>query len=162
MASAIGRSWTSDQGRRTVVAEQDGRVSIQTGDSSRYQILPTRDLEREILLDEERAIYASKRDAASALASKAKQQRSADRIDDAGFTAGMSGVTRQRALQVLAAQQGFDGVLRTRKEAIREMIARGYRVVGTGKNRRFTSPDGGFYTQADLTKTGMDFAAYLG
>ena len=73
----------------------------------------------------------------------------------------MSSVARQRALTVLDAKQRFDGNPRRRKDAIREFVAQGRQVVGSGKNRRLEAPDGRYLREADITKTGMDYAAFL-
>ena len=159
--ATIGRSWESPQGRRVVVAEEGDRVAIKTGDSTRYELLPKRELDREIVLDEDRAASARKRAGAKEAASALEERQATERADDSGFTASMSDVSRQRALTVLNTRQGFNGVLRQRKEALRDMVTSGYRVEGTGKDRRLTSPDGRFLTVGDITKTGMDFADHL-
>lgn len=161
MATTIGRSWESPQGRRVVVAEEGDRVAIKTGDSTFYELLPKRELDRVILIDEDHAAGVRKRASAKEAASALEARLATERADDSGFTAGMSAVSRQRALTVLNTLQGFDGVFRKRKDEIRDMIARGYRVVGSGKNRRLTSPDGSFFIVSDITKTGMDFADHL-
>ncbi len=158
----IGRSWESPHGRRVIVAEQGDRVAIKTGDSPFHELLPRHALEPEIARDEANADRARQRAISKDAAGATKARQAIERVDDSGFTAGMSDVTRQRALTVLDTRQWFNGVLRQRKEAIRDMVARGYRVVGVGKNRRLTSPDGGFLTVIDITKTGMDFADHLG
>jgi hypothetical protein len=161
-STTIGRSWESPLGRRTVVAEEGGRLAIKTEGAPFNEILPRHEFESQIVRDEANAVSARKRASAKTVASASEAKEAANRADDSGFTVGMSDVARQRALTVLNTRQGFNGVLRQRKEAIRDMIARGYRVVGAGKNRRLTSPDGSFLTVSDITKTGMDFADHLG
>lgn len=159
--SSVGRSWNSPDGVRRVVAEQSGRLVIKTEGQPFSELLAPSDLEAQVRRDEANAISRRGRETAKAAAGAAETARVAERTDDDGFTAGMSSVARQRALTVLDTKQGFTGIIRRRKDAIREMVAQGRRVVGSGKNRRLEAPDGSYYTESDITKTGMDYAAFL-
>jgi uncharacterized protein (DUF4415 family) len=159
--SPVGRSWNSPDGLRRVVAEQGGRLFIETEGRRSHELLAPSELEAEIRRDEANAISRRGRETAKAAAEAAETARAVERTDDDGFTAAMSSVARQRALTVLDAKQRFDGNLRRRKDVIREFVAQGRQVVGSGKNRRLEAPDGRFYTEADITKTGMDYAAFL-
>lgn len=159
--SSVGRSWNSPDGQRRVVAEQGGRLFIETEGRRSHELLAPGELETEIRRDEANAISRRGREAAKAAAEAAETARAAERTDDDGFTAAMSSVARQRALTVLDAKQRFDGNPRRRKDAIREFVAQGRQVVGSGKNRRLEAPDGRYLREVDITKTGMDYAAFL-
>ena len=79
-----------------------------------------------------------------------------------GFTAGMSPMQRARANAALDKLIRFNGKPETRRSWIEREVKLGATVVERPRwGRVLQDPRGSFMEQAQLTKTGMDYADYL-
>lgn len=79
-----------------------------------------------------------------------------------GFDVGMPPMRRAKALASLTSPVRFAGKITTRRDAIRERVQEGWVVAPHDRDgARFIGPDGRFYTQRDITKFAIDYAAYL-
>lgn len=67
-----------------------------------------------------------------------------------------------RIEKTLSVINGFNGVYKTRKQAMQDLIAAGYRVIEKNGKRRLQAPNGSFFAEADITKTAMDYAKKIG
>lgn len=79
-----------------------------------------------------------------------------------GFDVGMPPMRRAKALAALTSPVRFAGKVTTRRDAIRERVQAGWVVTTHDRDvGRFVGPDGTFYTQRDITKFAIDYAAHL-
>lgn len=167
-SSPVGREWDSIQGRRKVVAVQSmgGRevALVQTGDRRvGHEIIALDSLEKEI--DFETRQYQSKQKgrakAQAHQAAQAQAHHAATSLD--GFEDTLTPKMRGVAVRALT-KKGItsDGVFyKSIRDLIRARVKDGWKVKGSGPSRRFTGPDGAYLVQKNLTKIGMDYAAYL-
>lgn len=78
------------------------------------------------------------------------------------FSMNMVPPVRARAIKTLCMLVYFDGVCKRRADKIAELVNEGRKVeFSRSGERRLIHPDGRFFNEKDLTKTGMDFAEYL-
>ncbi len=85
----------------------------------------------------------------------------AEAEDTDGYADQFSPLKRARIVKTLLKQQGINGVVDSRRNHLRRLIAEGRRVVTVKGERILRSADGSFLTERDVTKTGMDYAEYL-
>ena len=166
--TVVGREWDSAQGRRKVLAVQSlgGRevAVVQTGDQRiGHLIIPVADLEKEI--DFETRQYQSKQKNQATVkahqAAQAQAHHTATSLD--GFEDTLTPKKRGVAVRALT-KKGItsEGQLyRSIRDLVRARVKDGWMVKGSGPSRRFTGPDGAFLIQKDITKIGMDYAAYF-
>ena len=78
-----------------------------------------------------------------------------------GFEKSLSFPLAAKAIKGMNTQHMINGVPQTRKEYVEKAVAEGA-VVGTKMGQRaIVFPDGSFMLQKDITKTAVDYAAYL-
>lgn len=152
----VGTTWDSVAGPRRVVGVggRPGapRVLIQTGDSPMLALLPPDELEREIRLDTSRLPRVTR-----------GTTPTAPLFDDLGFTSQYTPRLAARKAATLSQSVMRDGRLWVLGELIKHLVSNGSVVVeGPGGRRRLVSPEGTFLDERQTTKTGMDFADYLG
>ena len=164
-ASPPAITWQSVEGQRTVVQafERNGvpYYGIATEGSRSMVLLPASELELERTFDEKN--YAQRQASKARSAAQAELEKSLKERhqDTRGFTDGMSDMQRGKVLDNLLRPISSDGVLFTRKGLVEQRVAAGWRVQPSKTGRRFVGPDGSFLTERDLTKTALDYAAYL-
>lgn len=158
----VGRIWASPQGRRKV--EQEGErggvlyYAVSTEGVAGLQLLPASDLEEEIHRDE--ANVASRERGRAAAETEVAAET--ERIRWRGFTDSMTPRARARADKALSRQVSVRGEFAPRGEHVETMVKSGYRVRTDPKlGSILESPTGSFFTQKDLTKTGLDYAEFL-
>jgi hypothetical protein len=78
------------------------------------------------------------------------------------FLAGLKPAQAAKAREALERGMGFRGEVHPRAKIIATLLGEGHALSTdkTGK-RRLTSPAGTFFSEADLTKTAMDYAEFL-
>ncbi len=154
----VGYSWDSPEGKRVVVEHGPGdRLLIKT-EGHKFAVLLTPE---QILQDE-------RRDTANLAFQKRQQEKAllehqaallADDVD--GFDAGMAPMARRRVIDALNKLICHGGKAIRRKDLIKGWLAQGAEVRQTKFGRVLQLPNGNFLTQADLTKTAIDYANYL-
>lgn len=74
-----------------------------------------------------------------------------------------STLAKGRVKKTLATTQGFNRIFKPRYEGIERLVAEGRTIViARNGERRLQDPEtGGFFTEKDTTKTGMDFAEFV-
>lgn len=78
-----------------------------------------------------------------------------------GFADGLPDVQQRRIEEILNKPASLNGVVKTRRQHIKDMVNAG-RVVKEVRGERILEADDGFYfDEGAITKTGMDFAEYL-
>jgi len=95
---------------------------------------------------------------AAAAAEKAKQDALND-ID--GFADNLPPMQRQKKIDALNKQVVVQGNLITRKQHVRDMVARGSRVGMTKEGRALLHKSGSYTLEKDLSKTALDYAEHL-
>ena len=82
-----------------------------------------------------------------------------------GFTDTLSPTAKRRAIDVLGKQVGVNGEFAARGDHVVRLVNAGWVVrerLKEGRGvRELIAPDGRFFRESDLTKIGLDFAAYL-
>lgn len=122
------------------------------------QLLPASELEEEIARDEANVASRTRARAAKETESAAEAQR----IRWGGFTDSMTPRGRARADKTLSRQVSVQGNFNSRGSHVEILVSAGYSVVEHPKRGRILeSPTGGFFTERDLTKTGLDYAEFL-
>lgn len=106
-----------------------------------------------------------KRNEADRQAAQAEQIAQSERdnraMDEHGFFGRLTALKRARVLSTLNRTIRVNGTLGTRREIIEYLVCSGYRVVHC-RGRRELTIEGRFLIESDITKTGMDYAEYLG
>lgn len=90
-----------------------------------------------------------------------KAARYALRGDLDQFLAGMSPPMRARADAALTNSIRYGSEPMMKFQAIRKMVEAGGQIRGVNGKPALRTPEGSFYLQSDITKTGMDFAEFL-
>lgn len=173
-AGGIGREWDSPYGRQRLV-----KIDT-TGPSPMYvaQTVGTdtirnyMDIEKTIKEDQRRltpeyaAEVADRKE--TARLTEERNARTAERAKQADaeikqFTdhAGLSDMAAGKARAALTARQKFNGVETSRKEAIEKMVTEGYTIGDWKGERTLVDKEGAFFSQSQITKTGLDYAAWL-
>ncbi|MDD4984319.1 MAG: hypothetical protein PHQ43_00820 [Dehalococcoidales bacterium] len=80
--------------------------------------------------------------------------------DTKGFADRYNEPTRSRVIKILRTSIRLNGVVDSRLNHITKLLAKGYKVVRVSGKRVLQSKSGSYFTEKDITKTGMDFAAY--
>lgn len=168
VVTVVGREWDSIQGRRKVIAVRSmaghDMAIVQTGDGRvGHDLIPVDSLEKEIAFEIKQ--YQSKQKMTIAAKAQADAQAKAHHTITSldGFEDTLTPKMRGVAVRALT-KKGIssEGVYyKSIRDLIRDHVKRGWTVKGTGSSRRFTGPRKGFLSQKDLTKVGMDYAAYL-
>ncbi len=78
-----------------------------------------------------------------------------------GFTDALSPSAKRRAVDVLGKQVSVRGEFAARGDHVVRLVNAGWVVKEGRGGRELIGPDGGFFREGDLTKLGLDFAAYL-
>jgi hypothetical protein len=78
-----------------------------------------------------------------------------------GFTDGMSAMQKEKVLKALNATVNYRGTITTRKAIIREKVAAGFYVEDDDTDGRILTDGDVFQGVKQITKTGLDYAAYL-
>lgn len=161
-ADDVGRAWDAPQGRRRVVQVQDTprgrRLVIATEGSTIHELLPPEELAREIHRDEANAASRRKAHAQTAQAVAAAQPPA----PVVAFAATLSPTAGGKAIAVLQKQRTFNGRAMSCHTYVTNAVAEGARVAHAPDGaRRLMHPDGSFMAEKDLTKTAMDYAAFL-
>ena len=138
------------------------------GDDSSDATIVLRDLERRAKAVWEcwgcgrLLVYAGDGSALLAVYKKEAQMTDEKKADDLrGFTDDMSPITVRKIEIALKMRQGFSGKFMCRHQFIERAVADGAIVEHHKTGRRFILPTDSFYTEHDITKTGMDYAEYL-
>ena len=105
--------------------------------------------------DSERRASEKEKDSAK----KANERQEALNTD--GFADQFKGVKAESIRSTLNKEVSVRGVLAARKKHIKSLVAEGYRVSIANGQRRLSNPDGRFFTEKDLSKTGLDYAEHL-
>lgn len=155
----LGKTWNSTRGIRTVVeVSPDGnKIAIKTEGEPFLQILPTHELEAEIILDGKRMDFNRER---AELQRKQEAEEVERRYTD-GFAEQYSEPQRSRIISTLTRQVSVKNVFRSRRDHGRHLAALDYIVVTSRTGRRVTASDGSFFAEKDLGKTLVDYIAYL-
>lgn len=151
--SLVGTTWRSTRGERRVVGrDSTGKYLVQTGDSTRFQEL--------VDADEIPGIRARDEDN---VRRKESIEEEVEDDDTDGFAEQFTARERGRIRKTLFESQGFSGKISIRRDAIRRLVGEGWRVESTSKfGRVLQDPTGqSLYTERDITKTAVDYAAYL-
>lgn len=163
--SMIGSKWSSLQGEKTIVnivKVGDGiRYAVQIDDSPRHELIRPEDIEKEKVLD---ARQVASRTAMQGKVEKEKTeaaQEQANRNHTHGFTDGLSAMAQEKIIEALNKQQGFNGEVVSRKKYIESAVESGAKVTMHNGARRLSLPSGSFFSERDITKTAMDYAAFL-
>jgi len=125
-------------------------------------LLQPAELESEIDFDT-RSLGSHQRmkEKSASVAAKASAEKAAYE-ETYGFADQLSPRSRARAIAALNKVQGFGGEYTSRREAILGFVKQGAKIDHEGRfGRVLRMPSGSFWTEKDLTKTGMDFAAYM-
>jgi hypothetical protein len=125
-------------------------------------LLQPAELESEIDFDT-RSLGSHQRmkEKSASVAAKASAEKAAYE-ETYGFADQLSPRSRARAIAALNKVQGFNRKYMPRKEAILGFVKQGAKIDHEGRfGRVLRLPSGSFWTEKDLTKTGMDFAAYM-
>jgi len=166
--SPIGREWQSQEGLKKVIGLLgEDRVVIETPSSREsgfgHHVLPLTELEDEIDLDERKAASAGRMAQRVATAEAKEEAALAEREDTEGFADQFSPLKRGRIIKTLNATMTLDrGPVKTRKQHVRDLVAKGFRpAVVPGVGEVLQGPDETYYRAKDLTKTAIDYAAWL-
>ena len=157
------REWQSPQGKRTVehVGDVPGcgrRAYIKTEGMPGHQLVREEDLEREIKVDESWVAHNTKVKREKEEQARLEQEQLAGKRGLYGFTAGMSSVKARKIEEALDKQQGFNGQFTKRRIFVEKAVREG--AVVTEKDR-LEWPDGRYFTERDVTKTGLEYAKHL-
>ena len=117
----------------------------------------------------DRLIIKAEADAKSNAEWEAKQAEEAAKAaaaraefeDVDGFTDGMTAMQKEKALQALNAVVNYRGTTTTRKAIIREKVAAGFYIENDETDGRILTDGDVFQGVKQITKTGLDYAAYL-
>lgn len=118
-------------------------------------------LEQQDIREADRANSEATRKAAQDSAKQAEDSRLAERNDIDGFAEDMSPMKRGMIVKSLSKLMRFNGEVMPVKERIRKAVAEGYKVKDSKWGRILEAPDGSFYEQKTIGKTGMDYAQHL-
>ena len=157
----IGKKWASKRGTREVVGvSPDGRLLVKTDGSRFNELIEPNDLELTIQIDESRA------ESIQEFQKKSKQEKEQKEIeqDVFGFGEELAPYQKAKVVKTLNQIKTLSGKAQKLKDHIKERINQGWVVryyEGSKYPNRFESPDGNFFTDKDVTKTGMDLARYL-
>lgn len=166
-AVSVGYTWNSPKGKRRVEkietdpATGKETLFISTEGSKFFVLLPAQELAFEVKLDEQGAasLTKSKAEEEKRLIEKTKHE------SWLGFTDKLSGSAKARVLAVLDKPINVNGKSDLRGNHIKRLVAKGYRVqpspYSAFKGRVLLGPNDSFLAEKDLTKIGLDFAAYL-
>jgi hypothetical protein len=161
--NAALRSWDSREGVKSVVGTHpNGMLLINVPGRVGHILLPPGELEDEIDFDT-RALASQRRTQVKSAAQEAESAAlKAAHNETHGFAERLSPRSRARAIAALNKLQGFDGKYLPRREAILGFVKQGAKIDQQPPfGRVLRMPSGSFWTQKDLTKTGMDFASYM-
>ena len=142
-------------GKEVFLVSHDGKKVGQ-------QIIPVDEIDGEIRFDERNLASKLKGQEASKQAMEKEAQQKADVEDVDGFDKSMSPLKRKKVLNALNKSVRVQGKFSKRKDAIRRLVDDGYVVKDHPKFRRvLQDPNANFFTEKDLTKTGLDYAEHL-
>lgn len=104
-----------------------------------------------------------KSDAEKELAEKNKQEElaKAEIRNLEGFADGFPDVQQRRIEEILNKPASLNGVVKTRRQHIKDMVNAGRSVKEVRGERILEAADGYYFDESAITKTGMDFAEYL-
>jgi hypothetical protein len=91
----------------------------------------------------------------------AQSERDKRAMEAHGFFGPMTAIKRARVIATLNRTIRVNGTLGTRMDLIEKLVCDGYRVVHCRGRRELTIGER-FLIESDITKTGMDYAEYLG
>jgi len=162
---AVGRSWESCYGRRTVSGHATvggmPRLIVTTEGGGSPQLIAPVDLEKEISLDERQHASRIKMQTAAKEVENQEKARRATHDDIDGFADEKTPMGRSKIVEALNTTVQNNGRLIARKNLIKEKIKDGAKVVDRNGERRLVAKDGSFLDQKAISKTGMDYAVYL-
>lgn len=159
---SVGFTWDSKEGVKTLT----GKVLI--GGKDRWQVtianqpfarlIAPEELEAEIARDTKNLAFWRANDAK---AQTVKDQQKA-KEDTHGFADSMSPHAKTKVILTLSKQRSINGEFLTHKAFI-EKIAKegGWTLATSNGKRRLVSPKDSFFYETDLSKTALDYFAYL-
>lgn len=158
----MSREWQSPNGKRWVEGTfPDGRLSVRTEGVAFAQVLPPAELEREIHRDEANARSRRMAHEAHEHEKAVEAEALAGKRGLHGFTANMPSVKARKIEEALDKTQGFSGKFMKRRKFIEQAVADGA-TIGTSRGKRVLElASGSFFTERDVTATGIDYAEYL-
>ena len=159
--SIVGKIMFAVQSEENRAREAAGERTI-GGDSLHDTIEQARaEVDRLIIKAEADAKSQAEYEAREAerLAKEAAARAEFEDVD--GFTDGMSPMQKEKALQALNAVVNYRGTVTTRKAIIREKVAAGFYMEDDETDGRILTDGDVFQGVKQITKTGLDYAAYL-
>ena len=160
----IGRSWLNGYGETvSVESVRDGKYyTLLNGKVGGAPIIPVADLEQTIALDERQYQDKLARERAAAEEEAQEAAAKAEREDTDGFAEQFPQVQRDRIRATLAGNRNTPKGVMSLRNFVRALVADG-RVMSEWDGERVLQDPAteGFYNAKDLTKTGLDYAAYL-
>jgi hypothetical protein len=162
----IGFSWSSVEGEKTIIGttkigEKD-RLLIKVANSNFTQLLDPSELEKEVNFDTKNLEQTKARIIKNKEREEAEKLEKAKEEDTNGFADNLSPINKAKVLAALNKQVSINKNFITQKEFIHKAVQEGAKVV---QNRTFGRvlqlSNGGFFSQADLTKIALDYAEYL-
>jgi hypothetical protein len=157
----VGLSWESPDGTRSIEYETtvngEQRFAIRTGDHKFMELWDAAMVERMQYVDAANIKSRAESAARDAERNAIEEARKAERENLDGFDAGMTPMQRGKVIAALTKMVLYQGKPISRRDLVRQKIAAGATVV----DMELQSPDGTFFDTTAITKTGMQYAAYL-
>lgn len=146
--------------REVVGVYPDGRLLIQTEGRPFAELIEPADLEATIDFDTRALASAQKMAAESAKQQVQAATQKAEAQDTDGFAEQFKEPQRSRVIEVLTRQVSVQGTFASRRDHARRLVAEGA-IVTLNKPREVILPGGSFFTEKDLTKTMVNYIAWL-
>jgi hypothetical protein len=155
--------WDSADGKRNIVGmHASGKYLVATAGRTTLELIDPKDLMDEQNLDMRQ--LESRRKMGRAVQAEKDRAAAEKRVaeDTQGFTDKMTPARKAKVNATLNKQRHISGYVTTLKTYMQAAVADGAKVTTHRSfGRILTTATGSFFTQKDLTKTGLDFAEHL-
>jgi hypothetical protein len=153
----IGFSWDSPGGERVIKGKHKDKFLVSRPGIIGHEILDPSDIDFEIKKDKANVAFLQKQAGIGSIEKAEKSKRE----DTDGFADQFTGAKRKRVIDTLLQTVRFNGLIKTRKQEIRELVSNGAKIGKWRGKRSIEKADGSFLGEVDLTKIGIDYAEYL-
>ena len=139
------------------------RICVQTDDSRYPEWLSPERLAQRISVAAANIISWNEFLEKQRLLQREQDALAAERADIDGFADDLTPMRRGKIIEALAVQMTLNrGSVKSRRDHIRDLLAKGYKVVHDPRRGRILQTDqGDFWFEKELTKTALDYAAFL-